>query len=294
MKKSILTFAALSVILAASPALSTGFTGQDLAKAAQEAAGAINNEQVEAFNATEVFRLQMAYNPNATFDNLPETIKQKLTNALGELNNKRAYQTAWFMAGAITKAGEKANQTRLYNPLAQIWLDIDWVNNGETLQIGDVSSANSVVDDWSAKNGSYLLAFANSYWGAVQINSREVAQSNALFAIADKWIQGLADWALSPTKAFSVENAQKAILNGDCAKFGADGAIIDTLPREVRASFSPLTGFQNNSGGAVLFGTPLYPQIIIAADFDSASRPKLKNLTLLNLANTNQNTSGAR
>ena len=284
MKKSLLAFTCCAIFFA-NPAIATGFNGNDLAKAAQDGAQAKNNDAVLALNATEVFRLQMAYNPKATIEALPETIKQKLAIIFGEFNNKRQYQTAWFMAGAIAKTGESATQTRLYSPLAQIWLDIDWVNDGETMKIANIGAANSIIDDWTQKNGSRLLAFANSYSLALQTNSRQNAQSDALFAIADKWIQGLADWVLSPTKAGAVEDAQSAIANGNCVKYGADGNTIDSLPREVRASFAPITGFHNNAGGAVLFGTPLYPQIIVAADFDAAARPKLKNLTLLNLGN---------
>lgn len=284
MKKSLLAFACCTIFFA-NPAFANGFNGKDLAKAAQDGAQSKNNDAVLALNATEVFRLQMAYSPKATMEALPEPIKQKLAIIFGEFNNKRQYQTGWFMAGAIAKAGENATQTRLYNPLAQIWLDIDWVKDGETMKIANVGAANAVIDDWTKKNGSHLLAFANSYSAALQTNNRQSAQSDALFAIADKWIQGLADWVLNPTKAAAVEDAQAAIANGNCAKLGADGNIIDSLPREVRVTFAPITGFQNDSGGSVLFGTPLYPQIIIAGDFDNGARPKLKKFTLLNLSN---------
>ncbi len=285
MRKSVFTIISIAAILISNPAISNGFKGSDLAKAAQEAASVRNTETVEAINATEVFRLQMTYNPKGTYENLPEPFKQNLLNILGEFNNKRQYQTAWFMAGAIVKTGDKPFQTKLYNPLAQIWLDINWVKENDKLSISEIIATNSVVDDWSAKSGPYLLALANSYIGSLQANTRNPAQNDTLFATTDKWIKGLADWALNPAKAGIVEATQNMILNGECAKFGADGAVIDTLPREVRASFSPVTGFNNDNGGAVLFGTPLYPHIIIAADFDKSNQPKLKNFTLLNLQN---------
>jgi|GEM_PF-4327311 hypothetical protein len=285
MKKSIFHITAMLAILAATPAFSTGFNGRDLARAAQEHAEAQNTQQTEILNATEVFRLQMAYNPTAAINSQNDAIKRAFVNVFGELSNKRAYQAAWFMAGAISKSGDNNSQTKLYNPLAQIWLVLDWSKSGDAWQLVAVNASRAQVADWTLATSPYLQALANSYFEALNGDNGVAAAGDTLFANADKWISGLADFVLNPNKQSAAQNTLEIIHEGRAARFGADGNVIDTLPATVRATFAPITGFRRNNGSSLLFGTPLFPQIIIAADFDGANRPNLKSLTLLNLAN---------
>ena len=286
MKPSSLFLVAGLSLLSVSPAIAGGFNGRDLANAAQKSVKSQpGQDAVEARNATEVLRLQLTYNPQATIQALPDDLRQKVISAFGETGAKRQYQIGWLMSGAIAKPGKAAYQTRLYNPLAQVWIDLSWAKDGEGLKLSAIETSIAKVDDWSSQTGPYLMALGHAYAAAVNNGLSDASVGDALFTVSDKWIQGLADWVLSPAKSGAVKSLQGLISAGECQKYGVDGTVIDSLPAAVRASFAPITGFHTKSGGAVLLSSPLYPQIIVAADFDNAAKPKLKNITLLNLGN---------
>jgi hypothetical protein len=279
------------IALIAAPLHATGFSPKDLEAAANLPDSAGRDTQTAALVAqTEALRIGLATETKASLAKLSDAERAALTAALGTLDDRRTYQMAWYMAGALTRAGANgASETHLYNPLAQMWITLRWSQQtGGTPQLLGVSAKIARdVPDWTAGAGSYLAAFADSY-AVASPRSTATSAPEGLFTEADRWIGGLASWTLIPERKAAILDVSKIIRSGHAAKYGNAGAKIDTLPRLVRASFAPVTGFRRSTGGSVLLGSPLYPNLIIAADFDAAPRPNLQGLTIINLSNATQ------
>jgi hypothetical protein len=101
---------------------------------------------------------------------------------------------------------------------------------------------------------------------------------------ADRWITGLAEFIHEPGRREAAARARDLIAEGRAARVG--GGVIDMMPARARRTYWPVAGFERAAGGhSLLFGSPLYPHILIAADYDDAARPALRRLTLVNLHN---------
>jgi hypothetical protein len=278
------------------PALATGFTPADLEAAARTTQTINQQAQAVAIREqSEALRIGLATETGASLAKLNEGERAALAASFGALDERRSVQIAWFMAGAIAQSTtDGVLETRLYNPLAQLWLTMGWtIQEGGRPQLSRVVAMSAQgVPDWTTATGSYLAAFAASYSAANPQNG-VAATPETMFVEADRWIGGLANWALIPTRNAALTRISQTIRDGEAGRYGAAGATLDALPRLVRASFAPITGFnrtaQDGDGGrgagSVLLVSPLYPNLIIAADFDATPGPNLQNLTLINLSN---------
>lgn len=268
--------AAATVTLAATrPAQAQTFASEAL----QDAARAIDTFAEQTHRETERLRLAMAYDPAAALALQPDGARAILATALATGAGAGDVRARWFMAGAIVQPG-RDGATRLYNPLARGWLVLDWARGAEgkpTLTGARLTSAGGAP--WASRPQRYLAALRDDYQRERQAVG--TAPPGTVLAEADRWLIDLAAWA-APTRAETLAGVRRILAEGAVAALG--GHPFDLLPRRVRASFLPVGAFVRSKGGpAVLFGSPLLPSLLVAADFRADAPDKLDRLTVLNL-----------
>ena len=253
------------------------------AMAAQaSAAGAPSAEERALAGETERLRLAIAYDVAAGIALRAPAEQDALIGALATGEGEGDLRARWFMAGAIQQPGS-GPQTFLYNPLARGWLVLDWRQApGGAWRIAAARLESSGLVGWMGGDRPYLAALVADYAVA---RGREGAQPGDLAGMeAGRWITGLAAFMHDPGRREAAGQAKDLIARGRTARLG--GGAIDMMPARARASYAPVAGFERAEGGrSLLFGSALYPQILIAADFDDAARPALGRITLVNLDN---------
>lgn len=253
------------------------------ALAAQAVApGAPSAEERALAAETERLRLAIAYDVAAGIALRAPAEQDALIAALATGEGDGDLRARWFMAGAIQQRGA-GRRTFLYNPLAHGWLMLDWAQaagGGWRIAAAELKSSGLIA--WMGGDRPYLAGLVTDYTAT---HGRPGGQPGDLAGMeAGRWITGLADFMHEPGRRDSAEEAKRLIARGHTARFG--GGAIDLMPERARGTYAPIAGFQRAEGGrSLLFGSPLYPQILIAADFDGAERPALARLTLVNLDN---------
>lgn len=272
----------IPLALLASSALAQGFTPKDLSAAAQVAKSSAAHQRQELDAETERLRLAIAYDAAAGIGIREEGEQALLATALGTGSDAGDLRARWFMAGAISQGGS-GDQTLLYNPLARGWLILNWEREPTGNWLLEAARiASSAPSDWAGIGGPYLAAFVNDY--AVSSARAGNGRGGGAAMEANRWIAGVATWMHDPLRRSAAEDTRSLIILGQTAKFG--GGNIDLMPDRARATYSPVAGFDRQAGGhSLLYGSPLFPQLLIAADFDGGAVPKLGRLTLINLDN---------
>jgi hypothetical protein len=274
---------ALALLLAAATPGTNGFTSADLQAAARAGRAPGEARQERALAAeTERLRLAIAYDAAAGIALRTPAEQDALIAALAPGEGGGDQRARWFMAGAVQQQGS-GTRTLLYNPLARGWLALNWAPGPDgTWRIASARLASSGLVDWVARPGPYLAGLVTDY---AATRARLGNQPGDLAGMeADRWITGLAVWLHEPARREAAERARDLIVQGRTARFG--GGAIDMIPARARRTYAPVAGFERAEGGrSLLFGSPLYPQILIAADYDDAARPALTRLTLVNLDN---------
>lgn len=231
--------------------------------------------------ATEQLRLALAYDVAAGIALRTPPEQDALILALATGEGAGDLRARWFMAGAIQQPGSGA-RTYLYNPLARGWLVLNWAQEGAAWRIASARLVSSGMVGWMGGNRPYLAGLVADY---AATHAQPGAEPGDLAGMeADRWITGLAEFMHDPARLAAANEAKGLIARGRTARLG--GGAIDMMPERARASYAPIAGFERAEGGrSLLFGSPLYPQILIAADFDGAARPALTRITLVNLDN---------
>lgn len=274
--KRLVTLAALAAaVVATGPAWAQTFAPEAL----QDAARAIDTFAEQTRRETERLRLAMAYDPAAALALRADREREILSAALATGAGAGDVRARWFMAGAIAQPGRDGT-TQLYNPLARGWLVLDWVRGAEgkpMLTGARLAAAGGAP--WANRPQRYLAALRDDYRRERQAVG--TAPPGLVLAEADRWLSDLAAWA-GPTRAATLAGVRHVLAEGQTAALG--GHPFDLLPRRVRASFLPVGAFVRSKGGAaVLFGSPVMPGLLVAADFRADAPDKPDRLTVLNL-----------
>lgn len=231
---------------------------------------------------TERVRLALAYDIAAGIALRTPAEQDALITALATGEGSGDLRARWFMAGAIQQPGA-GTRTFLYNPLARGWLVLDWKQAGDGgWQIASARLNSSGLVGWMGGERPYLSSFVADY---AATHGRPGTDPGDLAGMeADRWITGLAEFMHEPARRDAADEVKGLIARGRTARFG--GGAIDMMPERARASYVPVAGFERAEGGrSLLFGSPLYPHILIAADFDTSARRALRRITLVNLDN---------
>ncbi len=268
---------ALSLALLAAPAFAGGFSAADLAKAAATAETAPGELRRE----TEALRLAIAYDSAAGIGTRAEAEQEALSIAFGTGDARGDARAQWFMAGAIAQPA-RGDFSLLYNPLARGWLALAWVRtaNGWRVAAAELKSAGEA--SWPTSDEPYRKLLAADY---AAMRATPPQRDGALVGVeADKWLAGLAFWLRKAEFRAASDATRALIAEGKTAKLGSTA--LDLLPTPARAAFAPVAAIGRKDGGAmVVFGSPLQPHLLVTADYDSAARPRLERLNLINLDN---------
>jgi hypothetical protein len=250
------------------------------AMAVQATASSAEARGLEA--ETERLRLAIAYDVAAGIALRAPAEQDALIRALATGEGDGDLRARWFMAGAIQQPAER-RRTLLFNPLAHGWLVLDWAQGADGIwQVGSARLVSSGLVSWMGGERPYLASLVADY--AATRGQPGAEPGDVAGMEAGRWITGLAEFLHEPGRREAAEQARGLIARGRTGRLG--GGAIDMMPARARASYAPIAGFERAEGGrSLLFGSPLYPHILIAADYDDAARPALRRLTLVNLHN---------
>lgn len=268
----------LLLLATAYPALANvpqkgGFGVSDL----EAAANSVDNRAAELAGETERLRLAMAYDTALGLSTRSEAERAVLLGALPTSEGAGDLRVQWFMAGAIAQP-PKGSTTVLYNPLARGTLALDWVKEGDGWRVAHAWLSSPGPAQWPASSDPWRKAFAADYLIA-RAYSGDMGRNWVPFE-SDRWLGSLALAMKDPAKRAGIESATKLIADGRTAKAGA--GIIERLPVGTRATYAPVGAITRQDGGiAVIYGSPLLPQTLIAGDFSSGG--SLEKLSLVNL-----------
>ncbi|KAF0113449.1 MAG: hypothetical protein FD163_1765 [Hyphomonadaceae bacterium] len=284
MKKFIL----IGLLAVANPALATpaatgGFTAGDLATAAQSLPNADLQQARILMEETESLRLAIAYDAGAGVGIRGPIEQILLADALGMSDAATDLRAKWFMAGAIAQTPIGTN-TMLYNPLARGTLVLGWSKSPEgNWQVASANLLSNPPSQWQQEaEKPYLAALVADY--ATNIATIGTQSGGYAAMEANRYIAGMAVWLRDPSHRQVTTEVREIIVAGRAANYGANA--IDMMPTNARATYWPIATFERSEGGhSLIYGSALYPQILIAADFDASARPKLARLTLVNLGN---------
>jgi hypothetical protein len=279
----------LPLIALVSPALANqpstrpgGFSTAELVSASQRAKGSPAQAAREIVEETERLRLAIAYDAAAGIGIRNPDEQVQLATALATSMGMGDLRAKWFMAGAILR-DSTGSRTRLYNPLARGWLTLDWTKNGDGKWVViEAHLSAAAPSDWALADGPYLASLIADYAAVGKLAA--TAPGDLAGQNADNWIVGVAGWLREPANAKAASIARTLIVTGRTARLG--GGAIDMMPARARATFWPIAGFTREGGaGSLIYGSALYPHILIAADFGAGREPKPQKFTFVNLAN---------
>ena len=274
----------LAGLLAGAPlahARADGFSAADLASAA-DAGDDSASTRSGLFSVSEQLRLAIAADPAGALASAPREDAERLRAALSLDPSQGAslseVRVRWFMAGAIVSAYPNSRRSVFYNPLARGWLVVSWTVRDGALAIADAQLTSAGPTPWMQTTGPWLAGLVED----VRENGSLPGSSAGGFAgaEADRWITGVAMQMRDPAQRRALDQTRRTIADGRTARFS--GGAIDLLPARARSTFGPVAGFDRPGGRrSAIFGSPLYPNLLIAADFDA--RARLTRLTLVNL-----------
>lgn len=305
--KKLATIALL--LFAPAPALSSGFTAEDMAQAARQAP---QDEQIKAartlFAETETLRAAFAINPTRTFGALPVQERDVLARAADPSTERRMLALQWFMRGGIAKASiiDNALLSAIYHPVAKVWLLIRWNRSAERWRVVDAAfvPASSLAETppdvpldladgyrrTTADFGRLTEDLAIPTIFASRIGDRASARA-AAFEQIDAAIASLGRFYGEPLQARALASLEKALEQPNADWTSA--ALM--LPAQARASLAPVAATRTTSGVTIWLSSPLAPATLIAADWacgDFGKRPVVRAVPL-DRSGTAQSTKGA-
>lgn len=265
------------LLVIAGVAQATGFTSADIKAAAE----ATSNIRAEIAGETERLRLAIAFDPARGLASRGEEERAVLLGALPTGEGAGDLRVKWFMAGAIAQPSRGAT-TVLYNPLARGSLALDWTKTAEGWRVAHAWLSSAGPAQWPAREIAWRKAFAEDY--ATSRAFPGDAGSDFVPYESDRWLGSLAQWFKTPGHVKAAEAARGMILAGKTAKVG--GGNIDLIPQRARRTYAPIAAIARKDGGAaVIFGSAVTPQLLIAADFADGAEARLEKLSLINLGN---------
>ncbi|MBK7249620.1 MAG: hypothetical protein IPI06_01565 [Gammaproteobacteria bacterium] len=252
-----------------------GFTPADLAAAAAQ----VDTRTAELATETEALRLALAYDLALGVSTRTPGERDVLLAALPTGKGVGDLRTRWFVAGAIPQPSD-GSTTVLYNPLARGTLVLDWEKSDDGWRVAYARLNSAGPAQWLAQEGPWRKAIVEDY-----ANTRSFtgdAGRSWITYECDRWMGSLASWLKTPSHAAAAANARELIAAGRTSEIG--GGNIDLLPERARRTYAPVGAIPRTDGGAaVIFGSPLLPQMLIAADY--GAHAALEKLSLVNLGN---------
>lgn len=268
----------LPLLLIGTAANAEGFSASDLAQAAQNA----DTTRQALASATEQLRRQIALDPAQGIFARDFAEQVALLATLPNGDEKRDLRLKWFMAGAIAQPSH-GTTTILYNPLARGTLALDWRKGPKGWRVAFAWLSSSGPADWPMRSEPWRKAFTEDYATARAFEG-DMGRDWVAFE-SDRWLGGLAEALADPAKRAAIEGAGKLIVAGRTARAGGEN--IDLLPERARKTYAPIAAIARADGGlAVIYGSALLPQMLIAGDIDP--RGSLEKLSLINLGNVGE------
>jgi hypothetical protein len=300
-------FAALvlaSPLSAAAPTV--GFTAVDMAEAAKRAAPEqwLGNAR-ESYVQAEIVRAAFVQDASKAWATLSPDERAAMTSAIGPSSNRTGLELVWFLRNASTQATQMdgSRLTGYYNPLADVWMLVKWAQVGGTWRIGDAIlvpasalSTHTQPTIWTQSPGGYVAALQTSFadatgkFGEQMVNytpetvmkgliAKRITLRTQALAQIDGWLGTLSNWFTRPETRKATQQLGNQIIHGN----EREAAQVATLPAIVRSSLSPAGVVKRPSGLSVLLISPLYPRLIVTADYrgdDVRQKPTLGLITL--------------
>ena len=216
---------------------------------------------------TNQMRLSLALDPQGTLEGLNPLERALLAEAVEVHTPDRHLQLAWLMAGGHFVRGERAGETFIVNPVAGVALRLTWEGGTFHWLINSAQAFALPGGDWANADGSYLDALLASAAAQASADPALRLRPAQVSERVRPWLDGLVHAAETPVLREQADSVLARIVEGEAARIGAAGAALDVLPQPVRATFAPLTAFNRAEGSTVLFGSAMYPRIVVAADF---------------------------
>lgn len=283
----------------------TGFTAEDLVVAGKfDDDTALTGQTRQLAAATDTLRAAFVLNPETAWTTLTPDERAALQAALGPDAIDKPVELAWLMRSASVRVGNLAAGpiTALYHSVGDAWLLLGWARAaGEWRVINAAlipgSRLRSVDEagDWTTASGSTLAALGAAHIGGlnrfvamtdsssaddlfIALAATQQEDSAAVYTRAGQWLGTLAGWKRDNERAKSYASLHASLVKGD-ASIGAAA----NLPTPVRASLTPVGAIAQGDGSALLMASPLFPELMVAANFDAAGT-SFKTLSLVNLA----------
>lgn len=296
----------LTLLVSAAPLYAgSGFTAEDLVAAGKPGGDtALSAQARQLAAATDTLRAAFVLNPETAWTTLTPDERAALQAALGPDAIDRPIELAWLMRSAAVRVGNLAAGpiTALYHPVGDAWLLLGWARASGEWRVTNAAlipgSRLRNVDeagDWTTASGPTLTALGAAHVGAlgrfvamtdnVSANDLFIAlattrqeDSEAVYTRAGQWLSTLAGWKRDDDRAKSYALLHTSLVKGDASTGAAAN-----LPTPVRASLTPVGAITQDDGSALLMASPLFPELMVAANFDAAGT-SFKTLSVVNLA----------
>jgi hypothetical protein len=303
---------AAAIALPADAGTPHGFSAADLAAAGKTAQA--NDTVVEARQlaaATDTLRAAFILNPRTAWTTLTPDERATLQNALGEWAAGDDIELAWFMRGAAVRVGTPAGgaMTGLYNPVADAWLLLGWARSGGEWRVIEAAITPgarlrpaSEGADWTARAGVTARVLASAHQLALHSFDELTgeARSTDVFAALtltrdedrpevhgriDRWLGTLAGWRRDPARMKAFQELRGQIIGRRVGAIAVSDKqpLLDvmSLPLNVRTSLTPVAAIAHDDGASLLMVSPLFPSLMVMADFGGDAR--LKGLGIVDL-----------
>lgn len=292
-----------------------GFSTDDLAAAAEAApldAQIATARQLAA--ATATIRAAFVLNPATADTLLSRDERMVLERALGMDDGDQAVRIAWLMRASAVRVGlsPSADVTALYNPVADAFLLLRWARASGEWRIVAAALTPSArllpqadAADWTVQQGEFLTALARTHNRALNqfaLLTKTYSATDLFLALLphratdqaqvygriDTWLGTLIGWRGDAAQLSAWQALHKSIVEGRESGFlVADRAQVlnvTGLPVAIRGSLTPVAAIAHDAGSSLLLVSPLFPELLIAADFAAPGVMDLQALALVNLA----------
>lgn len=276
-----------------------GFDTQDLQNAAKLAAVDISTKNSRiAFAQTEKLRALIVQDAAKAWARLSPAERQIMESAFntGEAQNDLAM--LWFMRSSISQSSifDGGKFSAIYNPLSDVWLLILWNNKNNKWRIADATLVKGSNEaSWEDAKTDYFEAIKNGFFGARELFSNLIHEKmpQTIMKQSAPKSDEARDIALLLIKRqlatlgpiYSDAKTAKMIGSVESRIFLAQSQdeFLKNIPIKVRRTFAPISVLNTKSGKSILFCSPIYPEILIGANFKNAQMNSEPELKLVNL-----------
>ena len=277
---------ALLLLAAASPVFAAGgFTTADLDAAALRATDARLVQARELAAATDTLRAAFVLNPDTAWTAMTADERAAVQGAFGNDVGARREELSWLMRSARVRVGtgEARDVSGLYSPVAQAWLLLRWARVGGQWRVTGAALIPArrlaAATDWTERSEAPAAALAlaareadedfasvTQYQAAPaifeQLAATRAEDRDAVMTSCTKWVASIAGWRQNPARFATWRG-----LHGELAEARGVPAAIARLPQPVRASLTPAASVATTTGTQLLIVSPLFPGLVVAADF---------------------------